>query len=80
MSCYGSIRAKQGNKKMITIEKFDSKNTATTEELKCMKKQAIETAINISFNYCKVILQIGSKWNEHENGELVSWSYPNAIA
>ena len=64
---------------MKTLQIFDSKNTTYTDSFEGTKRQAIETAIKKSFDFYKVILQIGNKWNEYENGELVSWSYPNGI-
>lgn len=62
----------------LTLEKFETKNTATSDRLVCTLKQAIETAKRLSFEYHKVILSSGNGFETYEQGnnrmELSEWT------
>lgn len=63
----------------LTLEKFETKNTATSDRLVCTLKQAIETAKRLSFEYHKVILSSNTGFETYEQGETTEWSYPNGL-
>ena len=60
---------------------WDSKNTCFTESLKVINYfLAKEKAIQLSRAYKKITLENKKgAFEEFENGEMTSWSYPNGL-
>ena len=69
----------QGNvSRRWTINLFDSRNTSFENyDENPSYSQIKEKCIQLSKLYHKIILENNNGFEEFENGEMVSWSYPN---
>ena len=61
------------------IEYFDSRNTSFSKPSNIAPFQSVmELGKSLSKNWYKVVINnVGEGWEEYEQGQLTSWSYPN---